>query len=96
MREVDAFGLLLLEIPIAIALTLVAVRLLGVRRSWVAIAAAGVIGWVTANLVELLLREWDWDGAQLSVRLVAFMLLFTMLAAVGIDFVALARHARAG
>jgi ubiquinone biosynthesis protein len=91
---------LALELLLAVAATLVAARLLGARRSWVAIAAAGAIGWAAANVVDLGLRQWDWDAAGLSLRTVVFAVLFTMLAAVVLDLVArpgtLARGDRAG
>jgi ubiquinone biosynthesis protein len=100
---VDVLVILLrvaVELVLVVVSTLLAVRLLGVRRSWVAIAAAGVIGWTAGSLLDLGLRQWDWDATGLSVRTVVFAVLFTMLAAVGLDLVArpgsLARGDRAG
>ena len=89
-----------LEIPVAVATTLVAVRLLGVRRSWAAITLAGVIGWVSGNLLQVGLNDWDWHAAELSLDTVSFSILFTMMAAVTLDWLAkpgtLARGGEAG
>jgi ubiquinone biosynthesis protein len=90
----------LLEVPVAVATTLVAVRLLGVRRSWAAITLAGVIGWVSGNLLQVGLNDWDWSAARLSLDTVSFSILFTMMAAVTLDLLAkpgtLARGEEAG
>jgi ubiquinone biosynthesis protein len=89
-----------LEIPVAVATTLVAVRLLGVRRSWAAITLAGVIGWVSGNLLQAGLDNWDWHAAELSLNTVSLSILFTMMAAVALDLLAkpgtLARGGEAG
>ena len=88
MHAVVIVLVLILEIPFAVVSTLLAVRLLGTRRSWVATTAAGTIGWVGGNLLQLALNHWDWDTARLSVGTVALSVVFTMLAAVGLDFLA--------
>jgi ubiquinone biosynthesis protein len=92
--------LVVLEVPFAVVSTLLAVRLLGARRSWVATALAGTIGWVGGNVLQVALNGWDWDAARLSVATVAISVVFTMLAAVSLDFLArpgtLARGAGAG
>ena len=81
--------LLLLEVPFAVVSTLLAVRLLGARRSWVATVLAGTIGWVGGNLVQLTLNDWDWDAARaVGSRWSALAVVFTMLAAVSLDFLA--------
>ena len=41
--------------------TLLAARFLAVRRSWVAVAAAGALGWIGANLLLVVLADGDWD-----------------------------------
>jgi ubiquinone biosynthesis protein len=78
----------LVEVPVAVATTLVAVRLRGVRRSWVAITLAGVIGWVSGNLLQVGLNDWAGHAAGLSLDTVAFSILFTMMTAVTLDLVA--------
>ncbi len=88
MRVVVIFLTLVLEIPFAVVSTLLAVRLLGARRSWVATALAGTIGWAGGNLLQVGLNEWDWDAARLSTGTVSLSIVFTMLAAVSLDFLA--------
>jgi ubiquinone biosynthesis protein len=88
MHVVGIVVLLILEIPVAIVSTLLAVRLLGTRRSWVATTLAGTIGWSSGNLLQLALNDWDWDAPQLSIATVSFSVVFTMLAAVGLDLLA--------
>ncbi|MGH9279735.1 MAG: ABC1 kinase family protein [Acidimicrobiales bacterium] len=98
MDGLGVLGRLLLELPVAIVTTVIAGRLLGVRRSWVALTIAGTIGWTAANLLQL-----DLGGDQavgLSAATTAFAVLFTVLAALALDFTArpgsLARGERAG
>jgi len=88
MRAVAIALVLILAIPFAVVSTLLAVRLLGTRRSWVATMVAGTIGWVSGILLQLALHNWDWDVARLSVATVSFSVVFTMLAAVSLDFLA--------
>src|SRR4051812_26951523 len=97
---VDTFPRLLIEIPFAIVTTAVAVRLLGVRRSWVATSLAGVLGWTAANVVQATAAGHDSSAARLSLSTMGMGLIFSMLIAVGLDFLArpgsLARGERAG
>src|SRR5438132_2538728 len=88
MRVAVIFLTLVLEIPFAVVATLLAVRMLGARRSWVATALAGTIGWAGGNLLQVGLNEWDWDAARLSTGTVSLSIVFTMLAAVSLDFLA--------
>ena len=88
MRAVVIVLVLILEIPFAVVATLLAVRLLGTRRSWVATTVAGAIGWMGGNLLQLALNQWDWDAARLSIGTVSLSVVFTMLAAVSLDFLA--------
>ena len=88
MRAVVIALVLIMLIPFAVVSTLLAVRLLGTRRSWVATMVAGTIGWVSGILLQLALHNWDWDVARLSVATVSFSVVFTMLAAVSLDFLA--------
>jgi ubiquinone biosynthesis protein len=91
---------LLLGLPIAWLAALVAARLLGVRRSWVAVCTAGTTGWAGALLLSGQLADWDWDTVAVSAQTVVFTIVFTMLAAVSLDLLArpgsLARGDRAG
>ena len=89
-----------LQIPLAVLATVLALRLLGVRRSWVAVALAGTLGWIAADLLQVALHDGDWDAAGVSVHTIALAVLFTMLTALALDLVArpgsLARGERAG
>ena len=73
-----------LELPFAILSTLIAIRILGVRRSWVALIEAGAIGWITGNLlgplvintvarlgVQVVLTEKKWTCRQPLLQLPA-------------------------
>ena len=83
-----AVAWIVLGVPAMLAVTVLAGRLLGARRGWVALLIAGVIGWTGAIIVAGELTNWEW--ATLDMILVALMLgvLFTMGAALAIDFVA--------
>jgi ubiquinone biosynthesis protein len=91
---------LAIQVPVAAVVTFLALRLLGVRRSWVAMTVAGGAAWFGGNLLVAGLSDWDWDAARLSVGTVAVMFVFAMLAVLALDFVArpgtLARGERAG
>jgi ubiquinone biosynthesis protein len=97
---VNVLATVALEIPAAIATTLVALRLLGVRRSWLATTMAGVVGWVAGNLLVLHLAGWNLDEFGLSPATVTFSAIFTIVAALGLDLMArpgtLARGDHAG
>jgi ubiquinone biosynthesis protein len=54
----------------------------------VATALAGTIGWAGGNLLQVGLNDWDWDAARLSTGTVSLSIVFTMLAAVSLDFLA--------
>jgi ubiquinone biosynthesis protein len=89
-----------LEIPVAIAITLVALRLLGVRRSWVAVITAGAGGWVAGNLLVLDRAGWNLDRFGVSIATVTSSAIFTVIVALGLDLMArpgtLARGDHAG
>jgi ubiquinone biosynthesis protein len=91
---------LALVIPIAIITTRVAIRLLGVRRSWLAISVAGTVGWAAGWLFEQHVTNWDGGPVPLSPRTVLVSALFTLIVALALDLVArlgtLARGDRAG
>ncbi|MGH9226965.1 MAG: ABC1 kinase family protein [Acidimicrobiales bacterium] len=98
MEAFGVIGRLLAEVPIAVVTTVLAGRLLGVRRSWNALTLAGVIGWTAGNVLQLDLAGSDAVGP--SVATAAFSVFFTMLTALALDFTArpgsLARAERAG
>jgi ubiquinone biosynthesis protein len=78
----------LLVLVVAIATTLLSLRLLGSRRGWGTALLAGLIGWGTAALVALGLNEWEWGGDDLAVHLLAIGIPATMAAAVVLDLLA--------
>ncbi len=100
MNALSTLGRVLLEVPVAVVATLVVVRLLGARRSWVATALAGTIGWVSGTLFVVAADGWQWEAARLSAATVSVSVVFTAVAALLLDFVArpgsLARGERAG
>src|SRR4051794_22147892 len=69
---------LLVELPVAFAVTFFAIRVLGVRRSWIGWMLAGTFGWVTGNLRAVAATGSDWGAARLSVETVAFSAVLTM------------------
>lgn len=90
----------LLEVPVAIATTIAALRLLGARRSWTAALAAGLVGWIAGNLMAYDLAGGRSGAVGVSGTTVVFGVLFTVLGALVLDFFArpgsLARGERAG
>ena len=78
----------LLVLAIAIATTLLSLRLLGSRRGWGTALLSGAIGWGTATLVALGLNEWEWGGDDLAVHLLAIGIPATMAVAVVLDLLA--------
>jgi ubiquinone biosynthesis protein len=80
-----ALGWILLGPIAAFAVTVVGSRLLGARRGWVQLVAAGVIGWTGGVVAAGALSGWKWSSAQMAVAALAFGTLSTMLVALGID-----------
>ena len=78
---------LLVELPIAAASAFFGLRLLGVRRSWISSVMAGIVGCVLGNLVAVAVAD-DWGAARVSLSTVSFSILFTMLTAISLDFMA--------
>ena len=73
----------------AVVITGLAGRLLGVRRGWVSLAIAGVIGWTLAVVLAGLLTSWMWSSGRMVLLALLFGPVITMVAAVGIDLLAL-------
>jgi ubiquinone biosynthesis protein len=72
----------------AVVITGLASRLLGVRRGWVSLAIAGVIGWTLAVVLAGLLTSWMWSSGRMALLALLLGPLITMVAAVGIDLLA--------
>src|SRR6476620_4458074 len=73
----------------AFFITGLASRLLGVRRGWLSMAVAAAIGWTVAVVVAGLLTSWSSSSWQMVLAAVAFGPVLTMVAAVGLDLLAL-------
>lgn len=75
-------------LPAMLGVTVLAGRLLGARRGWVALLTAGIVGWSGAVVIAGELTDWGW--ATLDMVLVALVLgvLFTMGVSLLIDFLA--------
>jgi ubiquinone biosynthesis protein len=94
------FGRILLAVLLAVPVTIVSLRLLGVRRGWGKALAAGVIGWSLGALMALSLAGWDWRDDDIFVHTLAIAIPATMGTAVALDLLArpgtLAGRGRAG
>ena len=103
MLAADPFHLLLwvvvgtLTLP---AITVLAGRLLGTRRGWVALTVSGIFGWTAAVVVAGDLTGWAWDSFAMAWVALGFGIVLTMLFALVLDLVApmgsLARDDHAG
>ena len=69
----------------ALAVTLTGARLLGVRRGWLQLAVAGVVGWTVGVLAAGALSGWKWGSAEMVVASLGFGTLCTMVVALGFD-----------
>jgi ubiquinone biosynthesis protein len=78
----------LTAIAIAIATTMLSLRLLGMRRGWVRGLVSGVAGWGIGFLLALSLAEWDWGSDGLFVHALAIGIPSTMGVAVALDLLA--------
>ena len=90
---------LLFALPVLAAAAFLAIRLLGVRRSWISSVIAAVVGLTLGILLAVWLAD-DLGAARVSLSTVPFAILFTMLTALTLDFMArpgtLARGEEAG
>lgn len=87
-------------ILVAVVVTIVALRLLGIRRGWVTALLSGFLGWGVTIIVALGLNRWDWGADGLALHLLAIGIPTTMTIAVAFDLLArpgsLAMGERAG
>jgi ubiquinone biosynthesis protein len=83
-----AVGWILLGVPAMVAVTLVAGRLLGARRGWVALTISGVIGWTGAVLCAGELTDWEWATLDMVLVALALGTVFTMAVALLLDLIA--------
>ena len=71
-------------VVLAVVITSVSLRLLGMRRGWGTALLAGVVGWGIAIAVALGVNRWDWGADGLVLHLVAIGILATMATAVAL------------
>jgi ubiquinone biosynthesis protein len=81
-----AVGWILLGPLAAFSVTVVGARLLGVRRGWLQLSVAGVVGWTGGVLAAGALSGWKWSSAQMVVASLGFGTFCTMAIALGFDF----------
>jgi ubiquinone biosynthesis protein len=79
--------LIVLSFPLIALVALLASRMLGVRRSWVAIVLSALIGWTAGFLVSLGISG-ELHDARLLRNTLVLSFVFTMAAAVGLDLLA--------
>ncbi len=87
----DALLILLrvvLGIAIAAFVTVVSLRLLGMRRGWLRALISGVIGWGVAGLIALDLVQWHWGAQGLFLHTLVIGIPTTMAVAVILDLLA--------
>jgi ubiquinone biosynthesis protein len=73
---------------IAVVVTVLALRLLGIRRGWVTALLAGLIGWGVTIVVALGVNHWNWGADGLILHLLAIGIPTTMTTAVAFDLLA--------
>ncbi len=74
--------------PAALAVTAGAGRLLGARRSWLALTVAGVAGWTMGVISAGVVTGWAWDSLEMVLLALLLGTLFTMIVALGLDLLA--------
>jgi ubiquinone biosynthesis protein len=79
---------LVLALPAILLVAFVASRLLGVRRSWAAVLASGVLGYVIGNLVALVAAGFDLESSGFLRDVAVFSVVATMLVAILFDLLA--------
>ncbi len=80
--------LLLVSLPVVVLLGFVGSRLLGVRRSWVAIVISGVVGWLVGLGIALAMSGGTIRDAEFLRNAFLLGFLATMATAVAIDLMA--------
>ncbi len=88
MNVVVVLAWLVLLPPGGLLIAILAGRLLGARRGWLALAVSGSIGTALGVLAGGALTSWDWASLDMVLVTLVFGLVFTMLLALGFDFVA--------
>ncbi len=79
---------ILLLVPGLIIVSALAVRLLGVRRSWVAVSIASVLGWVVGLALAWAVSNGDLSSSGFVRNTLFVAFIATMVIAVGVDLLA--------
>ena len=91
---------LVIVVLLGIPTTLLANRLLGLRRGWLELLLAGILGWTAGMLFAGSLGDWRYGSWAVVLNTVVLSLLLTMVFIVGLDLMAprgsLARGDEAG
>lgn len=78
----------LIAIPTAVLVTFIGGRLLGARRGWTSLLFAGIAGWTIGLIIAGDVTSWVWDSWRMVWVTVLIGALFTMIIALGLDFIA--------
>jgi len=87
-EALEIVGWIVLGPPVATLLTVVAGRLLGARRGWVALIASGIIGFAAAVVAAGEVTGWDWNTLDMVLVAMLLGMNFTMSVALALDLVA--------
>lgn len=88
MGILTAFGWVVLGLPTILLVTFLGGRLLGAKRGWVALAVAGLGGWLSGLIIAGEITAWRWSTIDMVVVSIVLGTLFTMLIAIAIDLLA--------
>ena len=88
MHPLAAIAWFVLGLPTIALVTVAGGRLLGARRGWVALLVSGVCGWIAGLTVAGSMTDWRWSSIDMVAMTVVFGTLFTMIVALGLDFLA--------
>jgi ubiquinone biosynthesis protein len=73
---------------LAVLVTIVSLRLLGIRRGWGTALLSGALGWSVALVVALGVSGWNWSADGLVLQLIAIGIPAAMATAVALDLLA--------
>lgn len=77
-----------LGLPAALLVTFIGGRLLGARRGWTALLFSGILGWTIGVLIAGGVTSWGWESRRMVLLALVVGALFTMMIAIGLDFIA--------
>ena len=88
MEIVTVILWVLLGVPAALIVTILAGRLLAARRSVVGLMLAGLFGWTLGVVAAGAITGWTWGNLDMALVAIVLGTLFTMISALGIDMLA--------